>query len=156
MCKVLEFPKRKTVIDAETLENYVAVLEKKKNIVFRQDMILSSSNINRLFSGCHNAYGELPEKQYKLLLTFHNQPSLETWNMIKNIFIFGRVTPLDMAITYDIKNQEIDEYPSKADFMLYFSAYKQKTLLSNARLISDYDRLLHEIEIKYPEIKNIF
>lgn len=158
MSKVLLFPV-KYKVSASTIEFYAALLEKRSALLANQLMILDNSNVNRRFSGCHNSMGALTEETYRLLLAFGNQPNPENWSAIKNVRVFGRMTPFDiMAESYPeyTEAHAQDLVPSTENFAFAFSVVKQKFLMKQSLLLTEYEDSIIEIEQEYPEVKNIF
>lgn len=158
MSKVLHFPVRHKA-DTATVEFYAELLEKRSALLNSQELILDNSNTNRRFSGCHNSFGPLSEPTYRLLLSFANQPTVESWTAIKNIRIFGRMSPFDiMADTYPeyTEPSAVDKVPSSESFGFAFSVVKQKFLTKQSLLLNEYQASIDGIESEYPELKKTF
>jgi hypothetical protein len=156
---VYQFPKFKT-IDADTLEKYSELIEKLGEVSFKREQLIEASNISKLFAGCHNTYGVIPEQQYKKLLAFYNSPSQENWNEIKDIRILGRIKSFEIVLNLDINYLEEEfrssNYPNSKDFHTSFTTLKNDILARSEELISDYKISMNLIEITYPTIKNVF
>lgn len=156
---VYQFPKLQK-IDADTLEKYSELIEKLGEVSFKKEQILAASNVNKLFAGCHNTYGVLPEQQYKKLLAFYNSPSQENWNVIKNIRILGRIKSFEIVSTINVNylNEDFNSnnYPSAKDFHNCFTKLHDSILSSTNDLILNYKNSMYLIEIMHPTIKNVF
>lgn len=158
MSKVLHFPVRHKA-DVATVEFYAELLEKRSALLNNQELILDNSNTHRRFSGCHNSFGALSEPTYRLLLAFANQPTIENWVAIKDVRIFGRMSPFDiMAETYPeyTEPSAVDKVPSAETFGFAFSVVKQKFLTKQSLLLTEYQASIDVIEAEYPELKKTF
>lgn len=156
---VYQFPKLQK-IDADTIEKYSELIEKLGEVSFKKEQLIAASNVNKLFAGCHNTYGVLPEQYYKKLLAFYNSPSQLNWNEIKDIRILGRIKSYEIVSTIDINylNEDFNltNYPSAKDFHACFTKLHNSILSSSEELIKSYKNSMDLIEIMYPTIKNIF
>lgn len=157
MSKVLQFPVRHKV-DSATVEFYAGLLEKRSALIANQERILDNSNTNRRFSGCHNSLGPLSEQTYRLLLSFANQPNEANWLAVKDIRIFGRMTPLDIVgESYpEYTEPHSDKVPSAETFSFAFSVIKQSLLTKQSLLLNEYQASIDVIENEYPELKTTF
>lgn len=158
MSKVLHFPVRHKA-DVATVEFYAELLEKRSALLHSQELILDNSNTHRRFSGCHNSFGALAEPTYRMLLAFVNQPTLDNWASIKDVRIFGRMSPFDiMADTYPeyTEPSAVDKVPSAETFGFAFSVVKQKFLTKQSLLLNEYQASIDGIESEYPELKKTF
>jgi hypothetical protein len=156
MSVILEFTKREKITD-DILEKYAALIEKRGALQFKHDLILESDQDKKLFNGCHSALGELKAPVYRLLLSFHNSPSLETWSELKMQSIFGRTTALDIVTVFSpVYLKDDTAYPSIDFFMQCFDSIKAYTIECNEKYLKTYTNEIKNIESNHPSIVKIF
>lgn len=156
MSVILEFTKREKISD-DIIEKYAALIEKRGALQFKHDIILEHIQDKKLFNGCHSAFGELKAPVYKLLLSFHNNPSLETWTDLKNQAIFGRTTALDLVSVFKTQYaKDPSDYPTIEFFKECFEIMKSYTIECNEKYLNIYTKEIENIESNYPSIVKIF
>lgn len=156
MSVILEFTKREKITD-DILEQYAALIEKRGALQFKHDLILECDQDKKLFNGCHSALGELKAPVYRLLLSFHNNPSLETWTELKGHAVFGRATALDLVTVFTPTYlKDVNAYPTIEFFMECFASIKAYTIECNEKYLKSYTKEIKNIEASYPSILKIF
>ncbi len=142
----------------DIIEYYSDIFERLELLKFRDNLLKNKLLDKKLFSGCHSKLGDLPSDVYKILLSFNNNPSVETWIELKDQLIFGRISAFDILVSEypNYSNNLNNDFPTIEEFKNAFSILIKKTLEKNEEYIIFYSDKLLEIEKENPSILKIF
>lgn len=138
----------------DEIEKYTEIFENRSKYQNLKNIIETSMNTDRVFKGCFNTFGIIPEKNYKKILSFYNKPTKENWLIIKDLRIIENLTFEDIYKSSSIYLE--GSFPNIDQLINLFDCIRNKKELEIFSKFDYYDKLIKEMEEKHSELSTIF
>lgn len=150
--KVITFPaKTKDTYARSDYEMLLGLIQKYNKVKFKYMSMIKhvQSATSRLFGAAICNDGDLSKENRFKLMSYYNNPCLETWNEIKDIELYYHVTANDILMRFEDEIKP-DTYPEFKDFYLYFQSMPTLLKVDYEKILISYNNEAKKLEEQHP------